>query len=88
MKKQKYKRGYRVKSLKDKVYPAGHEGIVQYTYGQEYGHSGYDSYSLLVLDINGNPCNQVAWYDEEELELVSTDTINGLKLIEEFKYGD
>lgn len=87
---QKFKRGCRVKV--DDVMPrhmshfiAGFEGIVEYTYAQEYGGGHIKSYSLIVLK-DGKPVNTSAWYDESQLTLINADTAAGLAIIEAYKY--
>ena len=64
----------------------GFEGIVQYTYAQKYHGDNIKSYSLVVLDSNGNPINSICWYDESQLTLLSDDTAEGKRIIEEYKY--
>jgi len=61
-------------------FPKGFYGVVEYTYGQKFGGSGVDDYSLIILDDN-TPVNSCAWYRENQLTLVEEDTRLGLKLI-------
>ncbi len=97
--KQKFKRGSRVK-YKEKIPVFDwknrkiiHEerkgiAIVQYTYGQKFKTDNYKSYSLVLLDKNDNAYNSKAWIDESKIELINENITEGLKIIEEFNYGE
>ena len=88
---QKFKRGSRIK-VDDEMpshmshFPAGFEAIVEYTYAQRYGGSNVDGYCLIVLDKNGKPINVTAWYEENQLTLISDDIKTGLGIIESYRY--
>lgn len=86
---QKYKRGQRVK-VADKMpshmahFEAGVEAIIEYTYAQKFWGDDVDSYSIIVLDNNGNPIGSIAWYHEDQLTLLDEDVEPGLKIIESY----
>lgn len=89
---QKFKRGSEVQITKQYKDPAdaylsysGYNAIVEYTYGQEYGGNNYNSYSLIILCEN-IPINSVAWYNEDDIILISDDINKGLQIIEKYKY--
>jgi hypothetical protein len=60
----------------------GDEGIVVGSYRQQFGHGETSSYTLTVLDSTGSPVNRVSWFDEKNLELVSSDYMAGHDLID------
>ena len=93
MSRQKFKRGSRVKVAKNlgsmmSHYDSDFEGIVVYTYAQEYGGSNVNSYCLLVLNEKGRPINEISWYQENQLTQLEGTRVEGLDLIEEFEYED
>ena len=89
---QKFARGCRVK-VDDEMprfmshFKKGFEGIVEYTYAQKYHSDDIKSYSLVVLDDNEKPINSISWYYESQLTLLSGDTKEGKRIIEEYKEG-
>lgn len=61
-------------------------GIVEGTYKQLCGgDNNIKDYALIYLDDNGVPIMSIAWYEEDQLTLVSTDTKKGKILIGQFK---
>jgi len=95
---QKFKRGSRV-HIADEMPPSmrhfqhGIDAIVEYTYAQKakhdrrYSQSGdFKTYSLLLLDAEGKPTGPVAWYEEEQLSLLSEDIHTGLDIIEQYYF--
>lgn len=66
-------------------FPKGFKAVVEYTYSQQYGGPDVRSYSLIQLEYE-KPINAIAWYDESQLELLSDDTVVGLRIIEEYRY--
>ena len=92
MSKQKFPIGSKVKVVKDLPrymfhFPSDFEAIVKGTYKQlcGVGKSGYKDYSLIMLDDRGKPVDSLAWYEEDQLTLVSDDTKAGKKIIKKFK---
>ena len=93
--KQKFPRGTYVK-VADKLpesmshFESGFEGIVEYTYYQEYGGDAEDKkeYSLIQLDKDGEPINSLSWYDEDQLTLVCSDVVEGKRVIEAWNYAE
>ena len=87
---QKFGRGCRVK-VDDKMprcmshFEKGFEGIVAYTYAQKYFGDDIGSYCLVVLDDNRKPINSISWYDESQLTILSDDTADGKRIIEEYE---
>ena len=91
--KQRFKRGSKVHVCKEMPLYMSHfesdfDAIVKYTYGQKFGGSDVDSYALIMLDDSDKPINSVAWYEEDQLTLVSDDVEAGLKIIEQYEFGD
>ena len=90
--KQKFPRGSRVK-VADKLpknmshFAVGFEGIVECTYSQEYGGVSIKCYSLLQLGEKDTGINITAWYEEDQLTLLDSDTAKGKAIIEEYEYG-
>lgn len=65
--------------------PASFLAVVEYTYADRYSKDcnlNYKLYSLIELNEEGLPIRSTAWYSEENLSLVSNDTIYGHKVIE------
>lgn len=60
------------------------EAIVEYTYAQQYWGTNVRDYALVLLDGDGNPCNSVAWFDEDQLTLLDDDTESGIAIIETY----
>lgn len=92
-KKQKFPRGSFVKVSNTMPsymshFEKGFIGVVEYTYAQRYGGSDIDSYSLIVLNNKGKPINSIAWYEEDQLTLVDSDTTKGKEIIEKWRFGD
>jgi len=89
---QKFLTGYEVK-IDDKLhpsmdhFPAGCNAIVMYTYSQAFGGRDIKSYSLVLLDEDHRPYNEVSWYDESQLTLVSKDIEAGMKIAEDYRFG-
>ena len=87
---QKFPRGTRVK-VADEMPPhmshfeSGFEGIVEYTYGQKYGGDDINSYSLIVLNKEGQPINSIAWYYVSQLTLIDSNIQKGLEIINSYK---
>ena len=93
---QKFKRGSLVHVDKDMPpmmihFNSDFDAIIQYSYEQEYGGGMEDGeehkYSLIVLNESGQAINEVAWYYEHQLTLVSADIAKGLAIIEKYEYG-
>ena len=85
---QKFSRGARVKVCRIMPsymshFQSGFEAIVEYTYAQKYGGTDVKSYSLIMLK-NNVPVNAIAWYEENQLTLISNDIKDGLKIIKEY----
>ena len=90
---QKFKRGWavRVSSEMPKCmshFESGFVGVVQYTHGQKYRSDDFNSYSLIVLDEDGEPINAISWYKENQLTLISDDAGEGKKVIEKWEFGE
>jgi len=88
--KQKFKRGAKIRVCKEMPPNMSHfdsdfEAIVEYTYNQKYGGGDIDSYSLIMLDENGDPINSIAWYEENQLTLIDNDIKTGLKIISNYE---
>lgn len=82
---QKFPRGARVKVADEMPsymshFDKGFEAIVQYTYGQKFGGFNTNQYSLIYETKDGY--FSVAWYEEDQLTLISDDTEQGMKIIE------
>ena len=91
--KQKFKRGSKVRICDTMPSHKYHfdckcDAIVEYTYAQQYRGDNIKSYSLLLLEENGEPRDTSAWYDESQLTLIDDDTAKGLAILEKYKYGD
>jgi hypothetical protein len=56
-------------------------GVVVGTYATQYGGDDYKSYTLLILDKNLNYEEVTSWYKEDQIELISDDTLLGEKII-------
>jgi len=87
---QKFKRGSRVFVVKSNSasrshFPSEFEGIVEYTYAQQYGGDDFNSYCLVQL-YKGKGVNRIAWYEECDLKLLSDNVVDGLAIIEEYRY--
>ena len=58
--------------LKDRYRWLSDKAIVEYSYGQKYGGEANNySYSIMVLDGNGNPYTSYAWAGNNELEKIN-----------------
>lgn len=91
--KQKFKRGSEVRICDTMPNCMQHfeckcDAIVEYTYDQEYGGGDIKSYSLLLLEENGEPRDTTSWYNESQLTLIGDDTAKGLAILEKYNYGD
>ena len=62
----------------------GDEGIIVGSYRQQFGHGEPNKYTLVVLNDQGKPVNRVSWFDEDKLELVSDDRLQGHDLVDAF----
>ena len=95
---QKYLRGHRVK-IDDEMpphmdhFPCGVEAIVDYSYSDAFGYHEpnctpkREAYSLLLLGDDGSYSEPmlVAWYDQDQLTLVSDDRDAGERLLHKYK---
>ena len=86
---QKFPRGSKVAVCKEMPscvshFESGFNAIVQYTYAQKYGGDDINSYSLIKLDENDNPINNISWYTENQLSLISDDLVKGKDIIERY----
>jgi hypothetical protein len=86
---QKFLRGQRVRI--DKVMPScmshfecNTDAIISYTYAQKFGGNNIKSYNLMLINENDEPWNMVAWYEENQLTLISEDIKDGLEMIEKY----
>ena len=82
---QKFKRGWRVKITSELPESMSHftcdcEAIVLFSYAQRYFGNDFDSYCLLLLE-DGVPPRSCAWYEADQLTLVSDDVLAGLEVI-------
>ncbi len=87
--KQKYLRGYEVKVDSEMPpmmahFESGFNGIVDHTDSEANGGDDVESYCLVQLDKDRNPINQISWYDEDQLTLVSDDMKKGMEIIESY----
>lgn len=84
---QKFLRGHRVKIDENgcirRLLDPETEGIIQSSYSDEYGGKGAGSYSLLLQDSNRS--GPMAWFSENELELICKDRDAGEKILQEYK---
>ena len=88
----KFARGSKVAVCKEMPrymshFRSGFNAIVEYTYAQKYGGYDIDSYSLIVLNDNDEPINSIAWYEENQLTLISDDVNKGKEIIEKYEFG-
>ena len=91
--KQKFPRGTFVQITKDlptymRHFEKDFVGVIEYSYKQEYGYGSTKSYSIVQLDKKGSPINTIAWYEEDQLTLVSSDVKKGKAIIEAYHYHD
>jgi hypothetical protein len=59
--------------------------VIEYTYGQKYGGSNVDNYSLLILNEDLTPKGLSAWYLEHQLTLVDEDCGLGLLILKDYQ---
>jgi hypothetical protein len=91
--KQKFLRGTRIK-VDDAMPPSmthfekGFIGIVDHTYSQAYGGNDIKSYCIVQLNKDGQPINKIAWYQEDQLTLISDDLKAGEEILESYNIGD
>lgn len=91
-KSQKYPRGTIVRVRKDlpesmKHFPSGFTGVVEYSCAEKFGGYDFSSYSLIRLNKKGNPVGSLAWYQENQLIVVSNDVDKGKDIIEKYHFG-
>ena len=88
--KQKFLRGQRVR-ISDVMpncmrhFECGCEAIVVSTYRETCGRHSYpQDYTLLILNVNGEPSRSVSWYEENQLTLINSDRDSGEQLIQTY----
>ena len=86
---QKFPRGCKVRVGDDlgefmSHFPSGFDAIVEFSYAQKFRGNNVDSYSLIVLE-DGVPVNSIAWYYENQLTLIDSDTEAGKAIIDKWE---
>lgn len=69
-------------------FPAGFEAIVVGSYSDQYGRMGgerSDTQFTLCQLKDGKPVNQISWYYEDQLTLLSDDRMAGEAILQDYK---